>query len=319
MSEQIKKYIPSAAKFLLAIVIMVISMAMFISSIQQAMAATPIRNATVTGENITLGDVFDGVKEKDADFVLAPAPLPNTVLTWDARTLNRIARAFDLPWSASTSDRVQIRRLASIVTEEDLEKAIINSLADQGLTSDVDLDFVGSDPQIILPHDVEPSVEVISSSYNQSRQTFSATLRTADNTTKQFSGVAYPLIPLPVLATPARRGDMITKGMIKTISVRADSLNDDIIITEDDLIGMTPRRVIPANIPVSHTELSKPRMIERGDLVTMHYKKGPIQVTAIAKAMQSGTKGDVIRVMNVDSKRTLEAQVTGLREATILN
>jgi len=319
MSEHLKKYLPGTAKILIVIAIMVVSMAWFISSINQAMAAQPIRNATVTNDQITLGDVFEGIEDKDADFVLAPAPMPDAVLTWNARTLNRIAKAFDLPWRASAADRIHIRRLASLVTEDDLEDTIIAALRDQGLTANVDLDFVGSDPVIILPHDIEPTIEVISSSYNQSRQTFSATLRTADNSVKQFSGVAYPLIPLPVLATPARRGDIITNSMVKTIMVRADLLSDEMVITEDDLIGMTPRRVIAADIPVTYAALSKPRMVDRGDLITMQYENGPIRITAIAKAMQSGTKGDIIRVMNVDSKRTLEAKVTGLREATILN
>ena len=319
MTERVKKYLPNAAKILLVIIVMVMSMAMFINSINQAMAAQPITNVTITGESITLGDVFSGVQDKDAGFVLAPAPQPNTVLTWDARTLNRVAQAFDLPWRASGSDQVKIRRLATIINEDDLQKAILQALKKDGLGAQVDLDFVGHEAQIILPHDLPPTIEVISSSYNQSRQTFSASVRTTDGAIRQFSGVAYPLVPVPVLATPARRGDIITRNMIKTINVRASDLSDDIIVHEESLIGMTPRRVLTTDAPVSITELDKPRMIDRGDLITMHYHKGPIKITAIAKAMESGTKGDIIRVMNVDSKRTLEAHVTGLREATVLN
>jgi flagella basal body P-ring formation protein FlgA len=35
--------------------------------------------------------------------------------------------------------------------------------------------------------------------------------------------------------------------------------------------------------------------------------------------MENGTKGDMIRLINMDSKRTLEAKITGLREATVYN
>jgi flagella basal body P-ring formation protein FlgA len=294
-------------------------MAMFINSINKAMAAQPVTNVTITGDNVTLGDVFTGVKEKDAGFVLAPAPTPNTVLTWDARTLNRVARAFDLPWRASSTDRIEIRRLATIIDETDIQSAILKSLKDDGLNAKVDLDFVGQKAQIILSHELQPTIEVISSSYNSSRQTFSATLRTADETIRKFSGVAYPLVAIPVLDTPVRRGDLITDNMIKTIHIRASDLSDDIVLNKNNLVGMTPRRVLTTDTPVSISELDKPRMVDRGDLITMHYKKGPIQITAIAKAMESGTKGDIIRVMNVDSKRTLKAHVTGMREAKIIN
>ena len=309
----------NTAKVLMFIVAMVICMAFFIASINETMAATPIQNVTITGENITLGDVFDGVKDKDADYVLAPAPLPNVTLTWDARTLNRVAKAFNLSWRAQGTDQIQIRRLASIVTEDMIEDAIISSLQQDGLNSKIDLDFVGAKPQIILPHDIEPTVTIVSSSYNESRQTFSATLRTADNQMKQFSGISSALIAVPVLKVPVRRDEMITRNMVKMMDIREGDLTDDMAINNNELIGMTPRKILRAGTPVSITSLKKPTIVNRGDLITMQLSNGPIQITAIAKAMESGTKGDIIRLMNMDSKRTLEAKVTGIREATVYN
>tara|TARA_B100001750_G_C15511590_1_gene604072 strand:+ start:2056 stop:3012 length:957 start_codon:yes stop_codon:yes gene_type:complete len=318
MTERVIKFLPNMAKILLAMTIMIVSMAMFIANINQANSATPIRDVTITGENITLGDVFDGVT-KNRDFVLAPAPRPDTVLTWDAATLNRVARAFDLPWRATATDQIHIRRLASLVSEDMLKKAIAAHLRDQGLTGAYDLDFVGAKPEIILPHDIEPSVEIQSASFNASRKTFSATVRTPDNKVKQFTGVANPLVTIPVLKTPLARGDVITKNMVGTTSIREDYVTDDMIVQAEDLIGMTPRRVVRANAAITLSDLDKPMMVKRGDLVTMELKNGPIAITAIAKAMENGTKGDIIRLMNVDSKRSLEAQVTGMREARIFN
>jgi flagellar basal body P-ring formation protein FlgA len=319
MSERIIKILPNMAKILLVLLIMVMSMAAFIASIHQAAAATPIQNVTITGDNITLGDVFSGIEGKDASFVLAPAPMPGTTLTWNANTLNRIANAFNLSWRAASSDTIQIRRLASIVTEDMIKNAIVESLTEQGMSKDQDLEFVGVSPQIILPHEIEPSVTVVSSSYNPDRQSFSATLRAADNSVTYFSGVAHSVATIPVLKTPLRRGDVITRNMITMIDIRENNVTDDMVIRADELIGMTPRKILRANAPVALSELDKPTMVQRGDLVTMQLKNGPIAITAIAKAMESGTKGDIIRLMNVGSKRVLEAQVTGLREASVLN
>jgi flagella basal body P-ring formation protein FlgA len=80
---------------------------------------------------------------------------------------------------------------------------------------------------------------------------------------------------------------------------------------------MTPRRFLQADELIEISALTKPTVIDRGDLVTMQLQNGPIMVTALAKAMESGKKGDIIRLMNVDSKRTLEAEVTGLRTARV--
>lgn len=318
MTERVIKLLPNMVKILIAMLIMIVSMAMFIANIKTAMSATPIKEVTVTGENITLGDVFDGI-DRNANFILAPAPKPDTTLTWDAHTLNRVAKAFDLPWRAAATDQIHIRRLASLVSEDMVENAIASALREEGLNGSFDLDFVGSSPEIILPHEIEPAVTVESSSYNASRQTFSAKLRTPDGKLRQFSGVVHPLVSIPVLKTPVARGDIISRNMVSEMNVRSDYINDTIIVRADDLIGMTPRRILRANAAIDISELDKPVMVKRGDLVTMQLESGPISITAIAKAMESGTKGDIIRLMNVDSKRTLEAQVTGIREAKVFN
>lgn len=136
---------------------------------------------------------------------------------------------------------------------------------------------------------------------------------------RQFTGVAHAVVDMPVLNTVARRGDHIRQSMITMIPVREDYITDAMVLSADELVNMTPRKIIRANTPVATRDLVKPTMVERGDLVTMQLDSGSIKITALAKALETGTKGDMIRVMNMDSKRTLEARVTGLREATVFN
>ena len=318
MTERVFKILPSAIKLILATIIMVFSMAAFIASINQANAATPKRNVTITGDNITLGDVFDGIY-KNENYVLAPAPHPDKPLTWDARTLNRLAKAFKLNWRPSKVDQITIRRLATVISEDMIENAILNSFEDQNINSNVDLEFVGADPTIILSHELLPTIAVETSSFNRERQTFSATLRTADNKTIHYKGVAHKMVKIPVLNTAVRRGDNIKQSMITMIDIRENYITDDIALRANELLHMTPRKIVRANEPVKLSQLNKPVMVKRGDLVTMQLKSGPIALTALAKAMENGTKGDMIRLINMDSKRTLEAKITGLREATVYN
>jgi len=318
MTKQMIKFLPRLGKLLLMISVMVISMAYFIASINQAAAATLNTNVTVTGDNVTLGDIFVDITN-NADFVLAPAPMPDKTLTWDARTIKRIVNRFNLSYRVSMADQVQINRLATIIHKGDLQKAILKSLNGENINKDVELEFVGNNIEIILPHELQDDIQVLNSSYNPARNTFSATLKTADNKVRNYTGVIHNVVQIPVLKHSLRRGDLITRNKVKTITVREDHITDDMVLAMDELVGMTPRRVLPAGAPVAMKELDKPIMIERGDLVTMQLQNGPIAITAIAKAMESGAKGDVIRLMNMDSKRTLEAQVTNLREARIFN
>ena len=314
----IANMIPNIAKVLVVISIMVLSMAAFIANINAAKAATPVTHVTITGDNITLGDVFTDIKE-NADFVLAPAPRPGVTLTWDARTINRVAKAFDLRWKANGTDTIQIRRLANIVTSDTIKEAIKSSLANKGVGDDIELEFLNaSTADIILPHDIEPSITVISSSYNASRQTFSASLRTPDDKITDFTGITHAMVDIPVLKIGARRGETIGQNDIKMLSMRTDLVTDAMIVSKSEIIGMTPRKIIRGNTPIAHSDLDKPVMVERGELVTMNLSNGAIKITALAKALEAGTKGDIIRLMNIDSKRTIEAKITGARTATVI-
>ena len=309
-------FLGSLAKIILAMTIMLLSVAFFIGSINQAAAADLKSSVTVTEDNITLGDVYTGI-EKNASFVLAPSPEPGVSLVWDARTLNRLAKAFDLP-SVSSTTQVTIRRIATIVTPDMVKKAVLDSLADKGAKGAFEVEFINErEARIILPQDMDPSVTVTQSSYNASRRTFSATLETPDNTTRQVTGMLHPLIEIPVLKTGARRGDTIGRNDVTTIAVREDFITDQMVIRPENLIGMTPKRIVRGNSPVAVSDLEKPLMVKRGELVTMELQRGPIQLSALAKALESGTSGDTIRLMNIDSKRTIEGEITGLRSARV--
>lgn len=320
MSLNITQMLPNILKVLVLILFMAFAMALYIGSINEAMASspTPINNVTITGDTITLGDVFSNITDQ-ADFVLAPAPRPNDILTWDARTIKRIVNAFDLPWSVKSNDTIQIRRLATVIETNTIKDHIKSALAEKGVETDVDLEFsTGAQNDIILPHDMDATLTVETISYNNSRNTFSATLRTADNAVHHMTGIAHKMVEIPVLKYGTRRGDTIGINDITTMSLRSDAITDGMIVRKDELRGMTPRRVITAKTPILKTDLDKPTMVKRGDLVTMNLKRGSINITALAKALETGTKGDVIRLMNLDSKRTIEAQVTGSRTAEVL-
>lgn len=304
-------------KIAIGTLFMIFSVAFFIASINQAAAATLQNNVTVTGENITLGDVYADV-EKNADFVLAPAPKPGVTLTWDARTINRITKAFDLP-AVNASTQVSIRRIATIITSDMLKDAIKSSLKEQGVEGQYDLEFLNAQSSdIILPQHVSADLEVMNASYNPSRETFSATLKTADNQTHHMTGIIHPMIEVPVLKMTARRGDTIGRNDITTLAIREDYVTEDMIVAKDALVGMAPRKVIRAKSPVSLSDLDKPIMVKRGELVTMQLQHGPIELSALAKALENGTDGDVIRLINIDSKRTIEGVVTGQRTAKVL-
>ena len=70
--------------------------------------------------------------------------------------------------------------------------------------------------------------------------------------------------------------------------------------------------------PLRRTDLMKPQMVHRDDTITLVYEVPGILLTTRGKALESGAEGDVINVLNVESKRTIQGTVTGTNRVSIL-
>jgi flagella basal body P-ring formation protein FlgA len=62
----------------------------------------------------------------------------------------------------------------------------------------------------------------------------------------------------------------------------------------------------------------KPQVVHRDDTVTLVYEVPGILLTTRGKALESGAEGDVINVLNAQSKRTIQGTVTGPNRVSIL-
>lgn len=153
-----------------------IGVATLIAGTQAALAANLKNISIVTGDELKLGDLFDGL-EKNADYVLGPAPQPGKDMVLNARTLYRISTALNLSWRpASSSEQIIVRRAATVVPQNKIEEALKEALSGEGLEGRYNLLISGGDQQMILPHGLPDSVEVSSIKFDPRRDIFEAAL-----------------------------------------------------------------------------------------------------------------------------------------------
>ncbi|MBY6262299.1 flagellar basal body P-ring formation protein FlgA [Azospirillum sp. 412522] len=125
------------------------------------------------------------------------------------------------------------------------------------------------------------------------------------------SGRAFGVVQIPVLSRRIIPGDVIGPGDIDWQDVRADQTTSDTAATDAQLIGMTPKRGVSTNQPVRLRDLQSPRMVDKGSMVTITLSTQSMTLTTQGKALQDGGKGEVIRVVNTQSNRIVEATVAG--------
>jgi flagella basal body P-ring formation protein FlgA len=61
----------------------------------------------------------------------------------------------------------------------------------------------------------------------------------------------------------------------------------------------------------------RPELVQRNENVTLVFEAPGIMLTSLAKALETGAEGDLISVLNVQSKRTVHGVVTGPNTVTV--
>ena len=80
---------------------------------------------------------------------------------------------------------------------------------------------------------------------------------------------------------------------------------------------MQARRQLRASQAIRTADLAKPDLVQRDQNVILIYEAPGIYLTMRGKALENGTEGDVVNVMNLQSKRTLSGTVTGRGQVSI--
>lgn len=273
---------------------------------------------TTSDASITLGDLFD-VSGAVADTAIARAPEPGARLSLDPTYVQRIAAREGLSWAnAGGLLRVTIERSARTITTGELASVFEEMLfVETGQPHAISI--TNSRTSLTAPINTMGSVEVISFDRDARSGLFRAQVRAwSEGPVEVISGRAEAVVDLPVLTRPIARGEIISANDITWIRLPASQVRQALVMSEDDLIGMAARRSLRADLPVREFDVEAPSIIERGEVVSLVFQSGTLTLAARARAMESAAEGDLIRFVNLQSNRTVEAIAEAPGRARVL-
>jgi flagellar basal body P-ring formation protein FlgA len=288
--------------------------------VKYAFAADLKSDSVLSDDYIRLGDVFTGVK--NADYVLGPAPQPGKDMILNASTLYKIASALDVDWKpSSATEQVIIRREAIVIPQSVITEEIEDKIRETGLEEKFTLTYTNNIQDIVLPLGTEQDIEITAFNFDPQKNTFHGVVASpsAQNPIKKInvSGRVERMVSVPVLTGGLKAGDIIGAQDISYIEIPQNKVSSGMVVNEEDLINKTPKRTIASNKPIILNDLSYPKMVDRGDDITLVFATGTMMLTVKGKSLQAGAMGDVIRVTNLDSSKNLQGIVTAHREVTI--
>jgi flagella basal body P-ring formation protein FlgA len=269
------------------------------------------------GSAITLGDLFDDAGAA-AQTAVARAPAPGERLSLDPVHVQSVARREGLDWAnAGAVLRVTVERAARMVSASDVEAMIEEMLfVETGTTHQVSLS--GSAADLAAPLGSLGGPEVLSFDHDARSGLFRAEIAAWPGGAAQtLSGRAEAVVDLPVLARPMMGGAVIEAGDIEWIQMPASRVRGEHLSSEASLIGMAARRSLRPGAPLRAYDVEAPSVIERGEIVSLIFQSGALTLAARARAMEDGAQGDLIRFVNLQSNRTVEAVAEGPGRARV--
>lgn len=278
----------------------------------------PKEYSVITSDEITLGDVFEGVTD-NKDFYLAPAPEMGKIRVITLKELQQISKVLHLDWEPENKAyRTVVKRSAATVKKSDIEQKLTKALKAKITTHEFEIALLNKHVKINVAEENSNKLLVENLNFNPAKMIATATISSADSATKkQVKASVHYITKVPVLSATMRRGDIISSDDISYIKVRADDIPASMMVNEENLIGKTPRNNIAALAPIHFSDLRMPTLVKKGDIVVMKLANKNISLTTQGHAIQKGKKGDVVRVENLSSKQVITAIVTGEREVTV--
>lgn len=137
---------------------------------------------------------------------------------------------------------------------------------------------------------------------------FAAIAETLDGGEVTFRGKLYALIDVPMPNRPILPGEILQPQDVTLRALPLSALGRFTVTDAASLEGQEVRRTLPEGRPIQSQSLQTARVVKRGEKLTLFYANGPLEVTAPARAMEDAGLGQVLRVQNLNSSKT----VTGI-------
>ncbi len=265
---------------------------------------------------LTLGDLVDGVTGPVAARPVFRAPGLGETGTIQAQRIVDAASGLGIA-RIDTYGRAQITvtRAARRIGAPEIESALKRGLEMQaGVDARPFSVMFDGTPSLVVPPEIKVPVAVEDLVYDRRSRRVSALVSVSPNpgerrASTRVTGTLVELTEVAVLNRTINRGEMVLASDV-TIERRVrGNLPQDTEGDVSSLVGQVAKRTLGAGSIVRTGDFAKPEIVARGEVVTIVYEVPGLVLTLRGRTNEAGAQGDVIAVVNPQSKRVLQAQV----------
>jgi flagellar basal body P-ring formation protein FlgA len=300
---------------------------LFALTLVSARAQTPAPRLkpiiTVDGDTVRLGDLIDGAG-KHSEVALFGAPLPGASgVISTSRIINaaRDSGLHDIDTNGLSS--VAVRRAGRRITADEISRAVAAALTkEHQVAADAELEFNAGQMEVTVESHATEPVQIRSMTYNGASGRFEASYvvpgsRALEIAPAKLVGNVSDVIRVPVLGRSILKGDVVTQSDFTLERRRRSEMGSDVTSDTSKLIGNSAKRALPKGLILRESDVQRTEVIERNANVIMFYQQPGLNLSMRGKATQAGAVGDIISVQNINSKKLVEATITGPGNVTV--
>jgi len=155
----------------------------------------------------------------------------------------------------------------------------------------------------------ESAYEILRFDYEASSGRFAGLLATTEDGNVGIRGRAAIVVPVSMPVRRISPGEIISESDLAVVAMPVNMISSAILREDTEIVGKEAKRALAAERPIQGQSLVEPRAVRKGETVEIAFRGELLNLSAPGKALQDGAIGDVLRVVNTASQKTISAEV----------
>lgn len=309
----------------LATISALLALALPAQAADDAIAAPTLRaSVTVTSDVVRVGDLIDNAGSAALIPVYRSPDLGTTGALPVAQVLSVLRAKQVIGVMTGDLKEVAVTRLARTLANKDLETAVAAALERRfglGDAANITVTFDRGVSEMRLDASNSGVLQPVATRYDARSGRFDLTFEISNDNTPtptklRFTGTAIETVEVAILTRDIDRTEMLKSSDV-ALERRPKAEVTGEPASRDRAVGMQLRRPMRAGTPIRVADIARPEFVQRDQSVTIIYQVPGLYLTTRGKAIESGAEGDIVSVLNVQTKRTLTGVVTGRGQVTV--
>jgi flagellar basal body P-ring formation protein FlgA len=286
----------------------------------------PVLRAQVTVESdiVRIGDMIENAGTAAQIAIYRAPDLGTTGTLSTAQVINTLQAHQVIGVDTRDIKSVSVTRLARVIDSKEIESQIAHALEHRsglGDAANLNLTFDREVQDVRLEAWNNGSIQLASTRIDPRSGRFDVSFEIANDTNNsrtklRFTGSAVEMLEAAILTRNVDRGDVLKASDVVTERRPKSEVGGD-AAARTQAVGMQMRKSLRAGQPLKAADFGKPDLVQRDDNVMLIYETAGIYLTVRGKAVDNGTEGATVNVLNLQSKRTVSGVVVGRGQVAI--